>query len=139
MGTDKCPATKAHAARMKALEEGETIQANCKLSIEENIDDESGDASGKASTAFEAADKDCGEVTNEFNQCTIKAYQEFMNAVRAGDDGRPDWFARKSCNYMAAAIEILGLSTSGSITPSRISKSRRQRVDWERLSCFLQR
>ena len=57
---------------MKALEEGETIQANCKLPIEENIDDESGDASGRASTAFEAADKDCGEVTNEFNQCTIR-------------------------------------------------------------------
>jgi len=106
--TDKCPATKAHAARMKALEEGETIQANCKVSIEENIDDESGDASGRASTASEAANEDCGKVTNDFNQCTKRAFEDYKKAFNAGDDGRPDWLARKSCNYMAEAIEDCG-------------------------------
>jgi len=102
--TDKCPATKAHAARMKALEKGETIEASCKTSIEEEIDDDS----GRASTASEAANKNCSQITKEFNQCTKSAYEEFMNAVRGGDDGRPDWLARKSCNYMTAAIEDCG-------------------------------
>ena len=55
---------------MKALEKGETIEASCKSSIEEKIDDDSGDASGRASTASEAANKDCSQVTIEFNQCT---------------------------------------------------------------------
>merc|ERR1719209_1165616 len=28
-----------------------------------------------------------------------------MAAFKAGDDGRPDWMARKSCNYITATIE----------------------------------
>ena len=51
---------------MKALEKGETIEASCKTSIEEEIDDDS----ERASTASEAANKNCSQITKEFNQCT---------------------------------------------------------------------
>ena len=26
--------------------------------------------------------------------------------MTAGEDGRPDWMARKSCNYITATIEV---------------------------------
>ena len=63
---------RAHAARLKALEKGEIIQANCKSSTEEKNDDDSGDASEEGSTACDASNEDCGKVTIEFNQCTIR-------------------------------------------------------------------
>merc|ERR1712054_210358 len=37
-----------------------------------------------------------------------KAYEDYKKAFQAGDDGRPDWMARKSCNYMTAAVEGCG-------------------------------
>ena len=37
---------------------------------------------------------------------TYRAHEQFINAVQAGDDGRPDWIARKSCNYMTSAVEV---------------------------------
>ena len=33
------------------------------------------------------------------------AYQAYKEAHNAGDDGRPDWLARKTCNYMISAID----------------------------------
>merc|ERR1712228_206605 len=40
--------------------------------------------------------------------CAQKAYEDYKNAFQAGDDGRPDWTARKSCNYMTATVEKCG-------------------------------
>jgi len=40
--------------------------------------------------------------------CTAKAFDDYRAAYQAGDDGRPDWMARKSCNYMTAAVEECG-------------------------------
>ena len=36
----------------------------------------------------------------------IRAYTEYKQALKAGDDGRPDFLARKSCNYMTEAVEV---------------------------------
>ena len=36
----------------------------------------------------------------------FSAYEEYKEAFAAGDDGRPDWLARKSCNYMTKTIEV---------------------------------
>ena len=33
---------------------------------------------------------------------------DFKTVFEAGEDGRPDWLARKSCNYMTAAVEECG-------------------------------
>ena len=36
----------------------------------------------------------------------FSAYGDFQRAFAAGSDGRPDWLARKSCNYITAAVEV---------------------------------
>merc|ERR1719466_61972 len=37
-----------------------------------------------------------------------EAYDDYKTAFESGDDGRPDWMARKSCNYMTSAVEDCG-------------------------------
>merc|ERR1712142_676317 len=32
-------------------------------------------------------------------------YKDYQSHMTAGDDGRPDWFARKNCNYLTASVE----------------------------------
>ena len=56
-----------HVVRMKAKEKGETIQANRKASV---VDNDSGDASGRTSTASIASSEDCDKTKIEFNKCT---------------------------------------------------------------------
>ena len=34
-----------------------------------------------------------------------RAYATYQEAYRAGDDGRPNWMARKSCNYMTSTVD----------------------------------
>merc|ERR1719356_1861897 len=58
--------------------------------------------------ASKAADENCEKVRAEFDECAQKAYEDYKTAFQAGDDGRPDWMARKSCNYMTAAVEECG-------------------------------
>merc|ERR1711915_985597 len=50
----------------------------------------------------------CEELFKEFDDCAAKAYEEYKVAFQKGDDGRPDWMARKSCNYMTSAVEDCG-------------------------------
>jgi len=50
----------------------------------------------------------CDQVLADFDACTLQAYNDYKTAFEGGDDGRPDWMARKSCNYMTAAVEDCG-------------------------------
>merc|ERR550517_483617 len=50
----------------------------------------------------------CRAVTNSFNRCTQKAYQDYRTAMGKGDDGRPDFAARKACNYLQDSVEECG-------------------------------
>merc|ERR1712055_1111773 len=44
-----------------------------------------------------------------FKECTNKAYENFMKVFRKGDDRKkPDWLARKSCNYLTESVETCG-------------------------------
>ena len=36
----------------------------------------------------------------------FRAFEDYTNAFQAGNDGRPDWLARKSCNLMTAVVEV---------------------------------
>merc|ERR1712227_469191 len=51
---------------------------------------------------------ECEEATDSFDECTNAAYDDYKAAFEAGDDGKPDWMARKACNYMTAAVEECG-------------------------------
>eukprot|EP00092_Neocalanus_flemingeri_P091234 GFUD01115642.1.p1 GENE.GFUD01115642.1~~GFUD01115642.1.p1 ORF type:complete len:190 (+),score=61.29 GFUD01115642.1:53-622(+) len=52
--------------------------------------------------------EECAKVTEDFTKCTHKAYEEYKAVHGAGDDEKPDWMARKSCNYVTAAVEDCG-------------------------------
>merc|ERR1712151_121356 len=41
----------------------------------------------------------------EYDQCSENARTEYEGAFKKGTDGRPDFFERKSCNYVTAVIE----------------------------------
>merc|ERR1719474_2503938 len=56
----------------------------------------------------QASVDECDNVRAHYNLCAKKAFEDYKNAYLAGDDGRPDWLARKSCNYMTAAVEDCG-------------------------------
>ena len=43
---------------------------------------------------------------NILNFLICRAYEDYKKAFYAGDDGRPDWIARKSWNYMIATVEV---------------------------------
>merc|ERR1719222_148311 len=47
----------------------------------------------------------CEEKREEVQNCQTGAYEEYTAAITAGKDDRPDWMARKSCNYITATIE----------------------------------
>merc|ERR1712142_1025458 len=47
----------------------------------------------------------CDQLQEEVTTCTMNAYKEYQNDFLAGEDGRPEWFARKACNYLTASIE----------------------------------
>merc|ERR1711892_435906 len=55
----------------------------------------------------------CEAVQAEFDTCNANAYEEYKEKFTAGDDGRPDWMARKSCNYMTASVEDCGNAMIG--------------------------
>jgi len=47
----------------------------------------------------------CALSTEHYAACNARAYEVYSHAVAAGEDGRPDWMARKSCNFMTTTIE----------------------------------
>jgi len=55
----------------------------------------------------------CEAVHAEFDTCNANAYEEYKEKFTAGDDGRPDWMARKTCNYMTASVEDCGNAMIG--------------------------
>merc|ERR1711872_333950 len=46
----------------------------------------------------------CDEIHQEFTLCTKRAYADYTNNVKKGPDGKPDFLARKACNYMTAVV-----------------------------------
>jgi len=55
----------------------------------------------------------CDQVFADFDACTHQSYNDYKTAYEAGDDGLPNWMARKSCNYMTAAVEECGNTLVG--------------------------
>merc|ERR1712226_1294628 len=51
---------------------------------------------------------DCDKITLEHQECVKVAYVNYVATHGAGDDGRGDWGARKSCNYVNVAIGECG-------------------------------
>jgi len=54
----------------------------------------------------DACDKEM--VLNDFKSCQSSAYDDYTIAYQRGSDGRPDFMARKACNYITASVEDCG-------------------------------
>jgi len=50
----------------------------------------------------------CADVKKTFNDCTRAAHQTYVEAMAKKEDGRPDFRARKTCNYLTDAVETCG-------------------------------
>jgi len=62
-----------------------------------------GSARGKRETEA------CQKAKAEFAECTKQAFVDYKKEFVKGDDKtKPDWNARKSCNYMTASVEDCG-------------------------------
>jgi len=55
----------------------------------------------------------CEKINVAHKECVKTAYDDYVAAHGAGDDGRGDWEARKSCNYVNAAVGDCGDLLSG--------------------------
>ena len=44
-------------------------------------------------------------ILNYFLSLIISAFSTYKTALAGGDDGKPNWMARKSCNYVQVAVE----------------------------------
>jgi len=86
--SDMCPPVRAHIKRMNGEVEG----------VEEIPEEQ---------------EETCSEVQANFKKCTRLAFRGYQDAFAKGNDGRPDWVARKSCNYMTAAVEDCGNNMIG--------------------------
>merc|ERR1712055_1028073 len=72
----------------------------------------------------------CEEKNEEFVTCRAGAHEEYATAIRAGDDGRPDWFARKSCNYITGAVEECAEGLVGECnTEEEVNKMKDEQIE----------
>jgi len=51
---------------------------------------------------------DCEKITVAHGECVKEAYESYKAIHGAGDDGRGDWEARKSCNFVNSAVGECG-------------------------------
>merc|ERR1712001_475338 len=67
---------------------------------------------------------DCAAIQSAHGECTTKAYADYQAEWAAGDDGRPDWVARKTCNYLTGSIEDCGnkLVESGCVSQEEVDR-----------------
>merc|ERR1712037_353820 len=74
--------------------------------------------------------KECEDLRKKFLDCTTKAHETFKEQIGTGGDGRPDFAARKACNYMESAIQTCGGSLEGEcFTHAEILKMKDRTTD----------
>jgi len=56
---------------------------------------------------------DCDKITLAHGECVKEAYDTYVAEHGAGDDGRGDWEARKSCIYVNSAVGVCGDMLAG--------------------------
>merc|ERR1719476_264552 len=72
----------------------------------------------------------CERVKADHKECTAKAYTDYKTVFAKGEDGRPHWVARKTCNYLTSAIDVCGngLLEGGCIPPERLAKHKDEQI-----------
>ena len=49
-----------------------------------------------------------GQRSSPSSLFSFRAYKSYKAAVEAGDDGEPHFHARKACDYLKSAVEVIG-------------------------------
>merc|ERR1711872_281679 len=68
--------------------------------------------------------EDCKTKTAEFEACKKQAYATYKEAIARGNDKRPDWMARKSCNYITDSIDKCGNILVGCQTQAEVDQEK---------------
>merc|ERR1719400_2310060 len=73
---------------------------------------------------------DCAAVQASHGECTTQAYANYQAEWAAGDDGRPDWVARKTCNYLTGSIDVCGngLMEGGCSSEEEVNRMKDQQM-----------
>merc|ERR1712025_245420 len=66
--------------------------------------------------------EECNKKSAEAEACRTQAYATFKEAIERGTDKRPDWMARKSCNYLTDTIDKCGNILVGCKTQAEVDK-----------------
>lgn len=83
---------------------------------------------GSTRVKREEEDK-CEKVKAEHSKCVTKAYDDYRKAATQ-NDGKPDFMARKACNYMTAAVEECGNKLVGDCyTEDKVNAMKDEQVD----------
>merc|ERR1712047_44217 len=72
---------------------------------------------------------ECDKITVAHKECVKTAYDDYVAVHGAGDDGRGDWEARKSCNYVNAAVGECGDLLSGCYGEEETTAQKDHQVD----------
>merc|ERR1711872_23355 len=72
--------------------------------------------------------EDCKKKTTEFEACRTQAYATFQEAIKRGNDKRPDWLARKSCNYLTDIVDKCGNILVGCQTQAEVDQEKDEQL-----------
>merc|ERR1712042_222768 len=67
---------------------------------------------------------ECNKKSAEAEACRTQAYATFKEAIERGTDKRPDWMARKSCNYLTDIIDKCGNILVGCKTQAEVDQEK---------------
>merc|ERR1711872_124844 len=68
--------------------------------------------------------EECKKKKADFEACKKQAYATFQEAIARGNDKRPDWMARKSCNYITDSIDKCGNILVGCQTQAEVDQEK---------------
>merc|ERR1712058_13702 len=72
--------------------------------------------------------EECDKKSAEAEACRTQAYATFKEAIARGTDKRPDWMARKSCNYLTDIIDKCGNILVGCKTQAEVDQEKDEQL-----------
>merc|ERR1712126_76402 len=72
--------------------------------------------------------EECNKKSAEAEACRTQAYATFKEAIERGTDKRPDWMARKSCNYLTDIIDKCGNILVGCKTQAEVDQEKDEQL-----------
>merc|ERR1712098_535041 len=73
-------------------------------------------------------EEECMKKSAEAEACRTQAYATFKEAIKRGNDKRPDWMARKSCNYLTDIIDKCGNILVGCKTQAEVDQEKDEQL-----------